>query len=186
MGWRKPKFGINWSNTLTHDDANLLFHADEDFLTFFQENQKKLENSFIILVGDHGMRFGSVSQTTLGKREIKNPLLQITVPKFLRENKELMRNLYENAQRLVTHYDIYATLNDILNFGLPSNFTDFSEKEVLEKNENNGTSLLRPFSEKYQKRTCRNIPIDTSYCLCEYEKKEITDKKLGKAAGARF
>ncbi|CAJ0926639.1 unnamed protein product, partial [Mesorhabditis belari] len=76
----KPKFGINWSNTLTHDDANLLFHADEDFLTFFQENQKKLENSFIILVGDHGMRFGSVSQTTLGKREIKNPLLQITVP----------------------------------------------------------------------------------------------------------
>ena len=52
--------------------------------------------------------------TELGAREAKNPFLLMTVPKRLRSNNQLMKNLEENSEKLITQFDMFATFMDIL------------------------------------------------------------------------
>ncbi|CAJ0571680.1 unnamed protein product, partial [Mesorhabditis spiculigera] len=109
-----PKFVINWSTAPCHDDPNLLYHADEDFYNFLEKHEKRLQNAFIFFMGDHGPRYGVVARAEMGKREINNPLLHISVPHWLRNNTQLTKNMEENSQRMILQYDIYETLKDIL------------------------------------------------------------------------
>ncbi|CAJ0946248.1 unnamed protein product, partial [Mesorhabditis belari] len=176
------KFVLDWMSALSHDDPNDLFHADEAYESFFRTNQKKFENAFIFFMGDHGPRFGAVPRTKLGRRELKNPLLHITVPKWLQSNEQLMSNLRENSLKLLTQYDVFATLLDILKYSPQSNYTDFSFIPMDESKMNNGTSILRPLG-PFSHRNCRNIPTDATYCLCEYRKERISDSKLQKVMG---
>ncbi|CAJ0924705.1 unnamed protein product, partial [Mesorhabditis belari] len=39
-------------------------------------------------------------------------------------------------------------------------------------------SILRPLG-PFSHRNCRNVPVDASYCLCEYRKEKIEDEELG-------
>ncbi|CAJ0946646.1 unnamed protein product, partial [Mesorhabditis belari] len=174
----KNKFVTNWVSEIGHDDPNLLFHSDATYEQFFRSNQEKLENAFIFFAADHGPRYGSLVYTTLGKRELKNPLLHITVPKWLRSNEQLMSNLRENSLKLLTQYDVFATLLDILKYSPQSNYTDFSFIPMDESKINNGTSILRPLG-PFSHRNCRNVPVDASYCLCEYRKEKIEDEEVG-------
>ncbi|CAJ0564085.1 unnamed protein product, partial [Mesorhabditis spiculigera] len=103
---KHPKFGLTWVTELAHNNANWLWYSDQIFEKFFRDNEKALENSFVFFMGDHGLRFGQWLDTTLGKREINNPMLVVTVPKWLRGNKELMANLNHNSVKLLTHYDV--------------------------------------------------------------------------------
>lgn len=76
------------------------------FLSF--TTQKKLCKSFSI----------QVRNTVIGDTEIKNPMMYFSVPHWLRSNMALMKNLKENSEKLLTHYDTYATLIDIMGVSL--------------------------------------------------------------------
>ncbi|CAJ0584725.1 unnamed protein product, partial [Mesorhabditis spiculigera] len=173
-----PKFVINWSTAPCHDDPNLLYHADEDFYNFLEKHEKRLQNAFIFFMGDHGPRYGVVARAEMGKREINNPLLHISVPHWLRNNTQLTKNMEENSQRMILQYDIYETLKDILRYAPESNFTDFAYVEREKDNDNNGTSLLRPFPEPLRHRNCRNIAVHTAYCMCEFDKELVYNETL--------
>lgn len=73
----------------------------------------QLKNSFLFILGDHGYRHGSIRQTQQGELEDNNPVAIVVVPERLRTNERLMSNLRQNARKLVTHYDTYATLHSI-------------------------------------------------------------------------
>ena len=60
------------------------------------------------------MRFTGAVKTKVGKLDVNNPLLLMTIPKELRKNQELMKLVKENANELQTHFDTRATLLDIL------------------------------------------------------------------------
>ena len=64
------------------------------------------------------MRFTEAVKTRVGKLDVNNPLLMLTLPKDLRKKEELVKTIKENAEELQTHFDTRATLLDILKVGV--------------------------------------------------------------------
>ncbi|KAK5981292.1 hypothetical protein GCK32_015128 [Trichostrongylus colubriformis] len=159
----RPKFGWIWLALLSHDHESGVVHADSDFQRFLLNNKKKLDDSFVILMGDHGPRGGRVTRTKLGSLEMNNPMFSMSIPKELRENTDVLTILKENANRLQTPYDIRATLLDILKYQRAMDFTD---REFMKIPGEYGASFLR--SQTDVERTCKNLPIPFSYCICQY------------------
>ncbi|CAD5221623.1 unnamed protein product [Bursaphelenchus okinawaensis] len=166
----KPKFSITWFTYLAHDDANGLFHVDLYFKRFFRDYKKKLSNSFLFVMGDHGYRFGGIRRTKLGEAEDKNPLLMVVVPEHLRQNENLIKNMKNNAKYLTTHYDTYATMVDVAynapKFEHNSSFNGLN-KSAIPLNID-GESYLHPF--KLDKpRNCHNQRVPFDFCNCQLE-----------------
>lgn len=176
-----PKIGWIWLSLLGHDHESGVIHADIDFQRFLLDNKKKLDDSFVIILGDHGLRGGRVTRTKLGSLEVNNPLFSISIPKVLRETTDALQMLKENAARLQTHYDIRATLLDILKHQPAVNFTD---RTLMEFDGEYGMSLLR--SQGDVERTCKNLPIPITYCTCQYPMEELKRSSLFAARAGRF
>ncbi|KAH7713631.1 Protein R03G8.3 [Aphelenchoides avenae] len=114
----RPKFSITWMSYVAHDDANGLYHVDGEWHRFFRDYKRKLRNSYLFVMGDHGNRFGYLRSTRQGEIEDNNPALVVAVPHHLRKNYQLLDNLRANSKVLTTHYDTYATLTNIANVPL--------------------------------------------------------------------
>ncbi|KAK6748615.1 hypothetical protein RB195_001313 [Necator americanus] len=163
-----PKIGWIWLSLLGHDHESGVIHADSDFQRFLLQNKKKLDESFVIILGDHGLRGGLVTHTKLGSVEMSNPLFYMSVPKKLRKTTDILSILRKNAKKLQTHYDIRATLLDILKYQPNSSFTD---RSFMTMKGEYGTSFLR--NQPEFERTCKSLPIPISYCTCQYPTKAI-------------
>uniref|UniRef100_A0A7E4W7G0 Nicastrin n=1 Tax=Panagrellus redivivus TaxID=6233 RepID=A0A7E4W7G0_PANRE len=167
----KPTFSITWNIDISHDDNNKLYDADSKFYKFFKQNEAKLNNSFVFILGDHGMRFGDIRNTDVGETEDKNPFLMLSLPWSIRQNDKISTTIRRNAHQLITHYDIYATLVDI----------------VQPKNENiviHGSSLLEPLP---QPRTCDRLRVPFEYCSCVRRKTKLPDNNtIGKDAALKM
>ncbi|KHJ97897.1 hypothetical protein OESDEN_02123 [Oesophagostomum dentatum] len=163
-----PKFGWIWLSLLGHDHESGTIHADPDFQRFLLRNKKKLDNSFFIILGDHGLRGGRVTRTQLGSIEVNNPMFAISIPKKLRRSTTILATLRENANRLQTTFDIRATLLDILKYQPKRNFTD---REYMAFEGEYGSSLLR--SQGGTERSCKSLLIPLAYCTCQYPLKEV-------------
>jgi hypothetical protein len=70
----------------------------------------QMNNAFLFVMADHGLRYTALRETKLGEIEDNNPAMFLVVPKHLRRNRHLMGNLQENAYQLVTHFDVHSTL----------------------------------------------------------------------------
>uniref|UniRef100_A0A914Q7R6 Sulfatase N-terminal domain-containing protein n=1 Tax=Panagrolaimus davidi TaxID=227884 RepID=A0A914Q7R6_9BILA len=160
----KPKFSITWIITLAHNpDPNSLSSTDDYFYQFFNDTRKDFENSFLFVMSDHGSRFGTMRETLMGEIEDNNPALFLSVPKPLRQNANLMQQLRTNSKELITHFDIYATLNELVQtyrIDLPKN-PRIRNPLLL------GSSLLHPLPKP---RTCDSLKIPFEFCICRAEK----------------
>ncbi|VDL79853.1 unnamed protein product [Nippostrongylus brasiliensis] len=107
-----PKIGQLWVTKLAHNTVKKIYHADDHFHSFLLRNGAKLNNSFLIMIGDHGPRFDGILRASAGYYESKNPFLLITVPKQYRKNT-IYKELIKKAHQLVTPFDLHATLMDI-------------------------------------------------------------------------
>ncbi|EYB89506.1 hypothetical protein Y032_0231g3012 [Ancylostoma ceylanicum] len=178
-GTDSPKFSLSWIVDLTHDDTSGLYRGDYALYDFFFKNRNALSNSFIFFYGDHGGRFGSEAYTSFGYNEQNNPFLYVVVPKHLR-NTKISEQLQQNSKEIVTPHDLHATFKDILYFQPTLNFTEVGFKAFDEKSR--GSSLLRRF-QAGKRRNCRTLPIPFEYCICQYEKKDVTDEALKQSLG---
>ncbi|GMS88873.1 hypothetical protein PENTCL1PPCAC_11048, partial [Pristionchus entomophagus] len=174
-----PKFGISWDSSLGHDYSNEPFHADGDYLEFMMRNSEELDNSFLFFMGDHGLRFGKMSDTTEGRRDVSNPMMWISVPRRLRSNAALMENLKKNSNELLTMFDLHATFVDILETFTESYPPDFTKP--IQKDQLKGTSLLRPLPTF--ERNCKTLPIPFQYCICHLERQPVKDTESFPAIG---
>ncbi|WKY09961.1 hypothetical protein Q1695_002370 [Nippostrongylus brasiliensis] len=193
----KPKFSLAWLTDLAHDDAADLYSRDNDLYDFFKDHHHlvslsffsyyivdgsvQIRDSFIFFMGDHGLRFGQEAKTPMGQTEVNNPFLYVALPNRLIDS-EIYKQLVENSRELVTHFDLHATFSDILYEQPSTNFTSTTFMRFDDKGR--GSSLLRKFEEGVM-RNCKNLPIPSTYCLCKYERKNVTDRRLIVKLGIR-
>ncbi|WKY09963.1 hypothetical protein Q1695_002371 [Nippostrongylus brasiliensis] len=175
----KPKFSLTWLIDFAHDDASQLYSKDHHLYTFFKEHHHLLNNSFIFFMSDHGLRFGKEAETPTGRHDVNNPFLYVVLPNRLKDS-EIYKQVVENSKELVTHFDLHATFSDILYEQPSTNFTNTTFMRFDEKGRE--SSLLRKFEEGVV-RNCKNLPIPSAYCLCQYGKKKVTDSRLSEELG---
>jgi len=132
--------------------ASVLKLIDGDLVDLIESlGDEGLDRTAIFMMSDHGLHMGLCFLFThQGYVEHKLPFLATLIPeRFLNEYPELRKNLDDNEQKLISAYDIYATLKDLLNFDIKrephekegtgidiseAKFVDGRKKRSLEKN----------------------------------------------------
>ncbi|XP_049303315.1 uncharacterized protein LOC105222033 [Bactrocera dorsalis] len=156
----EPLFGLFWSNSFSHNYFDTEATMDVKVLEYLEKMKSEsiLERSIVILLSDHGMRWGPLLQLKSGFLEERLPTMFISIPSWY-QNKypDFMKNLQINQRRLTTTYDIYATMKHILEVAEP-------EKEFPYLNGTiHGVSIFREIPED---RTCDNAGIPEHWCAC--------------------
>ncbi|XP_075749335.1 uncharacterized protein LOC119173010 [Rhipicephalus microplus] len=92
-------------------------YADEPFRRHLEtlHTSGTLNHTVLVFVSDHGMRFGDNRATYMGKFEDRQPFAFVVFPPwFLQKNPEAAQSLRTNQHHLTTHFDIHATLVELL------------------------------------------------------------------------
>lgn len=136
-------------------------------------------NTVLVLMSDHGLRWGEFRETYQGHLEERLPLLTFVFPPwFSRKYERAIKNLRRNAYMLTTHYDLHETLLEFANLSGIEN-DEVGRRKVPENAR--GQSLFLPVKET---RTCSAAGIPKHYCTChdKVEKLEANDSRAIKAA----
>lgn len=154
----RPYFGIFWTSSITHNSMSAATSIDYPFYRKLLELEKAgaLETSMVLVMSDHGLRYTEFRHSELGWYEDRLPLLYIWLPQWFRDYyPEAYRALIDNRNKLISPFDLYETLRDILaragGEALPS-------LGCL-----NCTSL---FEEAPFVRGCSDAGIDSHWCAC--------------------
>uniref|UniRef100_A0A2C9M9Z7 Uncharacterized protein n=1 Tax=Biomphalaria glabrata TaxID=6526 RepID=A0A2C9M9Z7_BIOGL len=156
MYGRKPKFMFGFHSEFSHNNITELKKMDVDFKNFlrFLYANGHLDNTILILMGDHGARVSELRNTTQGKLEERMPYFAFMLPSsFQRLYPEAVQNIRQNVKRLTTPFDIHETFHQILNMSGPA--VDHSMKR--------GISLFRPVPTS---RTCAEAGVEPHWCAC--------------------
>ncbi|XP_071798043.1 uncharacterized protein [Asterias amurensis] len=167
-----PHFAFSFLVGLTHANINPLKLMDGDLYWFLADAKfyNLLNNTILLMFGDHGSRYSQIRQTLQGKLEERLPFMSMTVPHwFHRRHPELYRKLKLNSQRLMTPFDVHETLKSVLHL-------DVTPADVSQR----GISF---FNEIPEKRTCTDAHIDAHWCSC-LTWEPASSEKTKQAAGA--
>ncbi|XP_064470303.1 uncharacterized protein LOC135385057 [Ornithodoros turicata] len=155
----RPTFAYFWMTALPHDGFNNPGYIDVPLRRAFETLTKTgvMSRSLVILLADHGMRFGDVRLTFMGRYEDRLPFsLLLFPPAFQQKYPSIMANLRVNQHRLTTAFDIHATLVELTQFPRSLSRNEFATER--------GLSLLHQIPEN---RTCADASIDQYYCCCD-------------------
>ncbi|XP_063447885.1 uncharacterized protein LOC134727434 [Mytilus trossulus] len=148
-------FSFNIHSRNTHSYLDGLAGIDNltlDTISKLYENNL-LNNTFMALFGEHGLRFGKVGKTFIGHLEERLPMMFLYLPEWFRNKySNHVTNLKTNSRRLTTHFDMFYTLLDLLNL----------DKQGPVKR---GISLFREIP---RDRTCGDAYIEQHWCTCNY------------------
>ena len=154
-------FSLFWMNSFSHNDLNSPTRLNHKVVQFLDDITTcgVLENTIVIFLSDHGMRFGKVRETRSGWLEERLPYIYFSFPKTFQKNfpKEFA-NIKTNANRLTTPYDLYLTLQDILVFN------NLNYTKVPSEGCPSCTSL---FQEVPYERSCEDASIANHWCTCQ-------------------
>ena len=151
---RKPKFSVTILSAESHNNINNIQYMEGDFIQFLLRMEKKgyLDNTFVFILGDHGLRASAFRMSFAGWLEERLPFFALLVPgAYLHGNMDRRQAIRLNAQHLTSHFDIYATFHDILNTYVKPGSTI-------------GQSLLRPID--HIGRTCKSAGVGNHWCPC--------------------
>ena len=115
----RKKLSLNMIARLLHHSLDGGQLVDEDLTEFMRDLQAKghLNNTILVLFGDHGARFSKLRWTLVGKLEERLPFLSITLPHwFKHKHAHLYNAMEQNSNILTSHFDIYGTLRHILDY----------------------------------------------------------------------
>ncbi|XP_061195420.1 uncharacterized protein LOC133203670 [Saccostrea echinata] len=171
----EPHFAFSFITGLTHDFLQSAGYADIPYLNFLKKlrENEQLNNTVLILYSDHGMRFGKLRESYIGKMEERLPFLFFVFPQwFLAKYPVYADNLRTNSHRLTTPFDIYETLSDILYFNKSIPFRKGFK--------NRGISLFKEIPED---RGCEDAGILPHWCTCaEFQTLSPTNEIVQKIA----
>ncbi|XP_073824865.1 uncharacterized protein isoform X3 [Musca autumnalis] len=183
---REKFFAFFWAVTMTHDLFNmpiLLYEDLKALLTTF-ESTGVLNRTMVLLMSDHGIRWGSFRKTYQGMMEERLPLLIALYPSWFKQKyPEAMANMELNAKRLTTPFDLHATMFDLLDLRqLKANRLCKRTAELYDPDTNlpRSISLFLPIPIN---RTCENAGIASHWCSC-HQRQELptNDARVQRAA----
>ncbi|KAL7637228.1 UNVERIFIED_CONTAM: hypothetical protein RMT77_011940 [Armadillidium vulgare] len=164
FGKSEPYFSFLWSTSLTHDRLSYTGLVDKPVLKFLKRMHENafFDNTILLLISDHGIRFGGIRETYIGKKEESLPISFILVPKWFKEkHSKAYENLLYNQNKLTTTFDLHETLKDIL-FKRYKKDDYVSHSYSLSKG---GMSLFRKIPTS---RNCFNAGISLNYCAGQF------------------
>lgn len=171
-----PYFGFFWTNTVSHENMNVVSSMDGRVLKRFEymEQEGVMNDTMIVFLSDHGMRWGEFRNTFVGWYEERLPYIYIWLPEwFRRENPDAHQALAVNRNRLTSPYDLYETFRDVL--GLAGGDADPSP----------GCPTCQSlFSPVPRERGCQDVGVAYHWCTCTaFKPIDIHDRIV--ADGAR-
>lgn len=158
-------FGFFWEVSMSHDYLTYPMAMDDSYENFLErlDSNNYLDNTVLILLSDHGIRWGSIRLTKQGRLEERLPFVHILLPPSFRQNYNLAyNNLKQNSKRLTTPFDMYATLSDLINLEVINN-KNMKQRTETPYSENRSISLFLPIPTN---RTCKMAGIDDHWCTC--------------------
>lgn len=184
----RPFFGLFWSSSYTHDEFNRAQLADAVVASTLDYLRRSgaLSNTVVLVMSDHGMRWGAFQSTAQGHAEERQPMLFVAPPtagRFASDYSRAWANLQTNRRRLTTHYDLYETLVDLMQ----------PERQLGEAALRNRTAELRPrsglprgislFVPVPGERTCDLAGIEEHWCTCHQRRTlPLHDERVKEAA----
>ncbi|KAH9505326.1 hypothetical protein Btru_058349 [Bulinus truncatus] len=169
------KFLIHFLVEMTHDDNNLITKMDLEVKNLVQNLYEGgyLNNTLLILMGDHGARYDKVRSTFSGKLEERLPYFGFLFPKWF-ESKypDAIQNLRDNTKKLTTPFDLYETFRDFLKF------SGTGPGSVLDR----GISLFKQIP---LDRSCTHAGIAPHWCAC-LEWQNVSMKERGAMGALQF
>nr|XP_033342687.1 uncharacterized protein LOC117229886 [Megalopta genalis] len=153
-----PYFGFFWTTSVSHDNSNGISSMDGRLLGKFKllEREGVLNDSMVVFLSDHGMRWGPIRNTYVGWYEERLPFLYIWLPEWLRlERPDAYSSLRGNQHRLLSPFDLYQTLREVLSWSggqanPPPGCADCR-------------SMLGPVP---YERGCSDVGISSHWCAC--------------------
>ncbi|XP_076266476.1 uncharacterized protein LOC143200082 isoform X14 [Rhynchophorus ferrugineus] len=156
-----PNFGFFWMNSFSHNNLNTPSMMDNRLRKFLidLEDDHIYNNSLVIFLSDHGMRFGDIRRTPTGWQEERLPFIHFLFPPWFEEKyPKLLQNLRGNTNKLTTPYDLHMTLQHLLvlsGFNYTIKPSDACPQCM---------SLLEDIP---QDRSCKEAGIVDHWCTCE-------------------
>ncbi len=178
-------FQFIWSSSVTHDFLNAGYLLDTHFLEFLKwlQNGGHLNNTLLIVMGDHGARWGPIRSYYQGQLKERLPAMYLVFPPWFRQKyQKANQNLLGNRKRLVTVWDLHQTLLDLLHLDEQVKDHVLPLREASEEH-SPGISLFLPISKE---RTCKTAAIPDSYCTCNHQVTQVDTKDEDVIYGANF
>ena len=144
---------------------------EPDFLSLLKDLGKNnhLNNTLLIVMGDHGARYGEARAMLDGKLEERLPLFSMAFPPwFLEKFPEISKNIKTNTNHLTSWYDVYATFRHILSYPeIPANLT---HEQSL-------------FTEIPSSRSCSQANVEDHWYPCiQWESVDVIDSHVKNSA----
>lgn len=162
-----PYFAFIWQASLTHDFFTYPQLGDDSYHDFIEYTSREglLNRTVLIMMSDHGMRWGDFRQTYQGRTEDRLPFVFVVLPKWWREKYPLAwGNLRRNSHRLTTAFDLHETLMDLVN---PHVLREPFLKKRIRLQATlpvpRGISWYLPVPDD---RTCDMAQISNHWCMC--------------------
>ncbi|KAH8279909.1 hypothetical protein KR054_010657 [Drosophila jambulina] len=179
-------FSFFWTAALTHDYFNYPAMLDQALLEQLKQLQESglLNRTVVMLMSDHGLRWGSFRRTYQGMMEERQPLMMLLYPPWMNDRyPKAIANLRLNAHRLTTPFDIHSTMLSLMNLGNLE--ADQVQRRTAELDEPDSTmprgiSLFLPVPPT---RTCELAGIASHWCTC-HQRQELptNDARVQRAA----
>ncbi|XP_017057359.2 uncharacterized protein LOC108098739 [Drosophila ficusphila] len=167
---QKPLFGLFWTSSFTRDDFRGGANLDGMFLNYMKQFKEYglFDRSIVILLSDHGSRYGPLAEHYSGFLEERQPMLHIYLPPWYRKRYPSVVNaLHLNRNRLSSNFDLHLGIRQLIEQIHPrKRFIRVVKCEICQ-------SILEVLPEN---RSCSDAGIPDHWCTCRpFVSVRITD-----------
>ncbi|XP_049949063.1 uncharacterized protein LOC126457087 isoform X1 [Schistocerca serialis cubense] len=183
---RRRLWALFWGASLSHDILSYPAAGDRLYVRLLRDLERcgALNRTIVVVMSDHGIRWGAIRETYQGRLEERLPMLSVLLPAgFQQRYPAAAANLRRNARRLSTPFDLHRTLLDVAHAprGLDADSLRVRSRAAAEAAVSADSSQaargLSLFTELPAARTCASAGVEPHWCTCQESRPVSTDSE---------